>query len=85
METSTENLNVSGLSITGEENHHQIVPNVEESLGKRDLLSSADKILLEYLREHEPVFSELDDVRNKVRLRFDLSWSSKICTPLTSV
>lgn len=72
MEASAENLNVSSLSITGEENH-QIVPNIEESLGKRDLLSSADKILLEYLRKHETVFSELDDVRNKVRLPFDLS------------
>lgn len=72
MEASTENLNVSSLSITGEENL-QVVPNIEESLGKRDLLSSADKIVLEYLRKHEPVFSELDDVRNKVRLPFDLS------------
>lgn len=72
MEASTENLNVSSLIITGEENH-QVVPNIEESLGKKDLLSSADKILLEYLRKYEPVFSELDDVRNKVRLPFDLS------------
>lgn len=73
MEASTENRNVSGLSITDEENH-QIVPNIEESLGKRDQLSSADKLLLEYLCKHEPVFSELNDVRNKVRSRFDLSW-----------
>lgn len=79
-----EDLNVSVLSIAGEENH-QIVPNIEESLGKRDVLSAADKILLEYLRKHEPVFSELDDVRDKVHSRFDLSWSSKICPLLTSV
>lgn len=69
MEASTENLDVSDLSFTDEENH-QIVPNIEESLGKRDQLSSADKLLLEYLCKHEPVFNELNDVRNKVRSPF---------------
>lgn len=84
MESSTENLNVSDLSIMAEENN-QIVPNIEDTVRKRDELSSADKLLLEYLRKHEPVFSELDDVRNKVGLPFDLSWLSKIWPPLTSV
>lgn len=65
MEASTENLHVSDLSITGEENH-QHGPIIKESLKKREVLGSADKLLLEYLRKHERVFSELDDVRNKV-------------------
>lgn len=72
MEASTESLHVDGLSITGEENH-QHAPIIKESLRKRDLLSSADKLLLEYLHKHEPLFSELDDVRNKVRPHFDIS------------
>lgn len=81
---STENQNVSDLSITAEENL-QIVPNIEETLWKREDLSSADKLLQEYLRKHEQVFSELDDVRIKVGLPFDLSWLSKIWPPLTCV
>lgn len=84
MEASTENLHVSGLSITGEENR-QHAPIIKESLGKRELLSSADKLLLEYLCRHEPVFNELDDVRNKVRSPLDPPWSSNICPPLMSV
>lgn len=85
MEASTENLHVSGLSITGEENRQHAPPIIKESLGKRELLSSADKLLLEYLCRHEPVFNELDHVRNKVRSPLDPPWLSNICPPLMSV
>lgn len=77
-------MDVSDLSITGEEDD-QIAPNIEDTLGKRGELSSADKLLVEYLSKHEQVFTELDDVRNKVGLPFDLSWLSKIWPPLTSL
>lgn len=80
----TVNVDVSDLSITGEEGD-QIAPNIEDTLEKRGELSSADKLLVEYLRKHEQVFTELDDVRNKVGLSFDLSWLSKIWPTLTSV
>lgn len=84
MDASTENLHVSDLSITDQENH-QHAPIIKESLKKRELLSSADKLLLEYLRKHERVFSELDDIRNKVCSRLDLPGSSNICLQLRSV
>lgn len=94
-----ENLNVTDLSImtdADDKDNQQIVPNIEESLGKKRL-STADMLLVEYLRKHEPVFIELDDVRNKVSfalpsnlfmaiqrsaLRISLWSSSKICSHL---
>lgn len=87
METSTDNIKVSDLSMVAsmenldmtdiniladadDEDNQLIIPNIEESLGKKEELSATDILLIEYLREKEPVFSKLNDVRIKVSFAF---------------
>ena len=78
MEASMENLNVADLDMenvadlgmTEDDENHQIAQTIEETLGKKERLSPADVLVLGYLRENEPVFVELDDVRNKVSFFF---------------
>lgn len=75
MASPSQDLGIPSLSITAGEAKHKIPgdetsvlhPNAAGSTSRHKVpRSSADKIVLGYLRKHEPVFSELDDLRDEV-------------------